>query len=294
MSASAMMVLASLLYASMGVCVKLAAATYTTGEIVFYRSAFGAIFIAALARNRGIRLRTGMPGAHLWRTIYGVTSLALMFYSMQYLPLGTAMTLNNTSSVWIGLILASSALLTGSSRIDWRLLAAVLLGFVGVALVLRPTMDRHQLWYGLAGLLAGVLAATAYLQVIALGRRGEPDTRIVFYFSLGGAVAGALMTSWTGWKVPTVGGATLLLAVGLFATVGQLLMTRAFSTGNTLVNASLQYLVIVFSFAYGILLFDEPLVGTALLGALLIIGAGVTASLFSNRPAVAPGSPARR
>jgi S-adenosylmethionine uptake transporter len=266
----------------MGVCVKLASATYSTGEIVFYRSIIGVLFIALLARARGMPLGTSVPGAHLWRTIYGVASLALLFYSMEKLPLATAMTLNYTSSVWIGLILTGSALLTGIQRIDWRLLAAVLLGFAGVALVLRPTIEQDQLWHGLAGLLAGILAATAYLQIIALGRTGEPDMRIVFYFSVGGALTGACMTVWNGWQALDLRGAALMLAVGILATAGQLMMTRAFSLGNTLVNASLQYLVIAFSFGYGVLLFDDAIVWTALLGMVLIAGAGLTASVLGS------------
>ena len=60
----------------------------------------------------------------------------------------------------------------------------MLLGFAGVALILRPTIEQDQLWHGLIGLLSGMIAATAYLQVTALGRAGEPEYRIVFYFSL--------------------------------------------------------------------------------------------------------------
>ena len=68
----------------------------------------------------------------------------------------------------------------------------MLTGFVGVALVLRPTLEQRQLWYGLAGLLSGLLSALVYLQISALGRAGEPEERIVFYFSLGGIVVGLL------------------------------------------------------------------------------------------------------
>jgi S-adenosylmethionine uptake transporter len=114
--------------------------------------------------------------------------------------------------------------------------------------------------------------------------------RIVFYFSVGGSITGAIMTFWTGWQGLTLGGAALLLAVGLFATVGQLMMTRAFSVGNTLVNASLQYLVIAFSFGYGVLLFDDRVVWTALLGMLLIVGAGLTASVLSRKTPEASGT----
>ena len=77
-------------------------------------------------------------------------------------------------------------------RVDGRLIGTVLLGFAGVAMVLRPTMEHDQLWPGLIGLLSGMLAAMAYLQVTALGRAGEPEYRVVFYFSIGSMVSAGL------------------------------------------------------------------------------------------------------
>ena len=192
MSAPLLMLAASFLFATMGVCVKLASAYYAAGEIVFYRALMGALMMGFLARSRGISLRTAVPGMHFWRSLSGVTALSLWFYSIGGLPLPTAMTLNYMSSVWMALFLIGGAVLLGAARIDARLVAAVLLGFAGVALVLRPTVAQNQTWAGLAGLLSGLLSALAYLQITALGRAGEPEPRIVFYFSCGGMVAGAL------------------------------------------------------------------------------------------------------
>ena len=153
------------------------------------------------------------------------------------------MTLNYMSSVWMAMFLVGGAVMLGNARVDGRLIGTVLLGFAGVALILRPTIEEQQLWSGLMGLLSGMISATAYLQVTALGRAGEPEYRIVFYFSLGGICAGLLTTAVNGeLHSHTWSGVGLLLAVGLLATVAQLMMTRAYSTGRTLVNASLQYL----------------------------------------------------
>jgi len=284
MPASLLMVLATLLFATMGVCVKLASDEYGAGEIVFYRGLVGVLVIAAMSRWQGQSLRTAVPGMHFWRSLSGVLALSLWFYSIGKLPLATAMTLNYMSSVWMALFLIGGGVLMGSARVDPRLVAAVLLGFCGVALVLRPTMDEQQLWYGLAGLLSGMLSALAYLQVTSLGRAGEPEYRIVFYFSLGGIAAGALTTLATGdWHGHSLRGGALLLAVGLLATAAQLSMTRAYSRGKTLVNASLQYLGIVFSFIYGALLFGDALTPSALLGMCLIIVAGLAATLLRSR-----------
>jgi S-adenosylmethionine uptake transporter len=284
--ASLLMVAATFLFATMAVCVKLASALYDPGEIVMYRGSVGVLMMGVLCLVRGQTLRTKVPAMHFWRSLSGVCALSLWFYAIGKLPLATAITLNYMSSIWMALFLIGGAVMLGSARIDWRLIASVLLGFAGVALVLRPTLDQQQLWHGLAGLLSGMLSAMAYLQVTALGRAGEPEDRVVFYFSVGGVAAGLLSTTFmaiAGGAHPhghTLKGAALLLAVGLLATTAQLLMTRAYGRGTPLVNACLQYLGIVFSVIYGALLFRDPITPMALGGIALIITAGLAATLL--------------
>lgn len=288
------MVLATLLFALMGVCVKAASTHYGTGEIVFYRGLVGALAMAALLRSRGESLRTPVPSMHFWRSASGVTALSLWFYAIGGLPLATAMTLNYMSSVWMALFLVGGAIVLGGARTDGRLVATVLVGFVGVALILRPTLERHQLWHGLLGLLSGLLSAMAYLQVTALGRAGEPEPRVVFYFSIGGMVAGlAQALAGDGLHAhDDLAAGLLLLLVGLFATAAQLLMTRAYAIGRPLVNASLQYLGIAYAFGFGVLLFDDPVTPMAVAGMLLVVGAGLAAVRLrgSVAPRAAPNS----
>ncbi|WP_431265568.1 DMT family transporter [Roseateles chitinivorans] len=285
MSAPLLMVLATLLFATMGVCVKLASAYYGAGEIVMYRGLVGTLFLFALSRAKGLSLKTAVPAMHFWRSLSGVIALSLWFFAISKLPLATAMTLNYMSSVWMALFLIGGAVLMGAAKVDPRLIITVLLGFVGVGLVLQPAMEDQQVWHGLAGLASGMLSAMAYLQVTSLGRAGEPEFRIVFYFSMGGVVAGALTTivSHGGWHGHTWTGAALLLAVGVLATAAQLLMTRAYGTGKPLVNASLQYLGIVFSALYGVLIFGDLLGLLSWIGILLIVVAGLGATLLRAR-----------
>ena len=290
MSAPVLMLLASLLFAMMGVCVKLASAHYGAGEIVFYRSLIGAVAIAGVARWQGDTLRTRVPAMHFWRSLTGVISLVLWFYAIGHLPLATAITLNYMSSVWMALFLIGGAVMLGSSRVDGKLVGTVLLGFVGVAMVLRPTIEHDQLWPGLVGLLSGMLAAMAYLQVTALGRAGETEYRVVFYFSIGGLAAGLLIMLWGGASPHSAPGVLWLAAVGLLATAAQLMMTRAYATGRTLVNASLQYLGIAWAFVFGVLLFDDPITPMALGGMVLIVAAGLAATLLRSHSAPADTS----
>lgn len=292
MSAPLMMVCASFLFATMGVCVKLASAWYGSGEIVMYRGLVGMAMMAVVCRQQDVTLKTALPGMHLWRCAVGVTALSLWFYAIGGLPLATAVTLNYMSSIWMALFLIGGGVLLGGARVDGRLVLTVLVGFGGVAAILRPTFEQQQLWYGVVGLLSGVLAAMAYLQVTALGRAGEPESRVVFYFSLSGAVVGLVGSLLLGPGLHTHHtwqGIGLLLAVGVCATTAQLLMTRAYAVGRPLVNASLQYLAIVFSYGYGVLALGDAVSLLALSGTVLIVGAGLAASRLRQSQAGGAG-----
>ncbi len=282
------MVLASLLFSTMGVCVKFASETCGAGEIVMVRGAVGVVLVGALARARGVNLATTVPAMHFWRNASGVTALVAWFYAIGGLPLSTGMTLNYMSSVWMAVFLVGGAVVVGSARIDGRLIAAVLVGFAGVALVLKPTIGHDQLGAGFAGLLSGMLSALAYLQVTALARAGEPDLRIVFYFSLAGMIVGALLAlSTSGFHAHTPRGIAWLLAVGVLAAAAQLLLTRAYAIGRPLANASLAYLGIVFSVGWGVWLFDDPLPWSSVAGMMLIVAAGVAATMLRVQKAQA-------
>ena len=87
------MLLASLSFALMGVCVKLASSSFASGELVFYRGVVGVICMGVWARYLGISLKTQLPWMHLWRTAGGVVSLSAWFYALADLPIATAMTL---------------------------------------------------------------------------------------------------------------------------------------------------------------------------------------------------------
>lgn len=292
MSAPLLMVCSSFLFATMSLCVKLASAWYGPGEIVLYRGLVGMAMMAVMVRRQGQSLKTPVPGMHLWRCAVGTAALSLWFYAIGGLPLATAVTLNYLSSIWMALFLVGGAVLLNGARVDARLVAAVLVGFAGVAAILRPTLEQQQLWHGLVGLMSGVLSALAYLQITALGRVGEPECRVVFYFSLAGAVVGLTTTLFgaglhrhASWQ-----GLGLLLAVGVCATLAQILMTRAYSIGRPLVNASLQYLAIAFSYGYGVLLLKDAVTPLGLVGTVLIVGAGLCASRLRQAQTSAQGA----
>jgi S-adenosylmethionine uptake transporter len=287
------MVLGAFFFATMGVAVKYASASFSTFELVFYRGIISVVFLGLVLRNRGIQLGTRNPYMHLWRSIVGATSLTAWFYAIAYLPLATAMTLNYMSGIWVSAFIVGGALLYGKSERHGPLLGTVLLGFVGVVLTLRPSIDQNQLFAGLIGLLSGMTASLAYLQVTALARAGEPEGRTVFYFAVGTAftgLLGILFTGFTPWAQISWQAAAWLLPIGILASLGQWCMTRAYSRGHTLVVASLQYSGIAFASFYSLLLFGDKMPWSAWLGIGLIVASGVVATFLRER--AIPNTPA--
>ena len=280
------MILASLFFATMSVCIKYASAHFDTFELVFYRGLIGMVFMVGLCRMRGVSLTTPVPMMHVWRSVIGVASLSAWFYAIAHLPLATAMTLNYMSGVWVAAFLVGGTLVMGRLQDAVRqgpIALTVMAGFAGVIMILRPTIEQNQLFAGVVGLLSGLIAAMAYMQVAALGRLGEPEPRTVFFFSIGTTLVGLMGSLWIGLSAWTWPAVLWLLPVGLLAAGGQLCMTMAYSQGATLVVANLQYAGIVFAALYGLFLFGDqiPLIGWA--GMLLIIVSGITATALRNR-----------
>jgi S-adenosylmethionine uptake transporter len=281
--ASLWILVSSLLFALMGVCIKFASAYYSFFELVAYRGLIGLVFIGAFSRWRGGSLRTAVPMMHFWRSAIGVTALMMWFFAIANLPLATGITLNYTSSLWMAAILAVTGLIATGRGVSWRLTLAVVIGFVGVALLLKPTLRQDQLGFAMVGLLSGMVSALAYLQVAQLGKIGEPEYRVVFYFSLGSLLAGGVGAAFHEWHGHTWRGAALVLAMGLLASIAQMVMTRAYTYGKPLVNASLQYSGVVFASLFGLLFFDDKLDWLGWLGIALIIAGGIAATIFRPR-----------
>ena len=295
------MVMAAFFFATMGVCIKFASVAFNAAEMVFYRGIIGIIFMAVLARSQHVALSTRYPGMHAWRSAIGVTSMMAWFYAISKLPLATAMTLNYMSSVWIAAFLVGGAMLTWRPGRDntappmqMSLVLTVLAGFAGVVMMLRPSLNQSEIFGGLIGLLSGMSSAFAYMQVMALSRLGEPETRTVFYFAVGSTVAGAVGMLITGLSPWDWNAAVWLVPIGVLAALGQLSMTRAYSLvrskGEMLVVAHLQYSGIVFAGIYSTVVFSDDIALIGWIGMAVIIVSGIVVTLLRTR--AAPDAPA--
>ena len=268
------MLVAGFFFAMMGVFVKFGAGEFDAAEMAFYRSFVGLFFIGALVVGRKGTIRTSHLAGHVTRSVVGSISLIGYFYAMSKLPLATAQTLNYTSPIFLAI---ATLVVLGERFTSW-LIGAIVLGFAGVALLLQPTMQGGKESAAWIGLFSGVFAAWAYLSVRSLGRLGEPDYRVVFWFTVIGSIICA------GWQLATSSfhplrwnNLWIVVGIGFCGTIAQLAMTRAYRTGNTLVVGSLSYSTLVFGAFATFLVGNERLAPLELAGMAVIIASGILA-----------------
>jgi drug/metabolite transporter (DMT)-like permease len=274
------MIAASLLFASMGVCVKLGSAQFAAAELVFWRGFIATLIIGSYVLVRRLPLATPHARTHVTRGLAGFVSLVMYFYAISLIPLAAAVTLNYTSPLFLALLLV----LWLKEPVRHGFYGALTAGFIGVIFLLQPTLDSDQ-WLGAVfGLGSGIISSIAYLNVRRLGELGEPEWRTVFYFSAISALGGLpWLLSVSPFHAIDLRGGLLLLGVGGFGALAQLCMTAAYKHGKTLVSASLAYSTVVFSSAFGMLLWGETLPWTGWAGVVLIVASGLLATVLSRR-----------
>lgn len=283
------MVGAALAFSVMGAIIKHVSTWHSAFEIVFYRGLVSALLMGVWIWATGRSVRTSRPGLHATRSLVGTTAMTCWFSTFAVLPLATSVTLNYTSPLFIALAVAVASWWQGrSAPMRGWLYLAIGTSFVGVLMILRPAIEHDQVGVLMIGLLSGMLAALVYLQVRALSRLGEPDWVVVFWFAVTnigfGAVAATLTSGWqpVGWR--DLGP---LLAIGTLATLGQMMMTRAFGRGRTLLTANLQYLGVIFATIIGWLVFDDRFEWIEFAGIVLIVVSGAVATRVSSAGAAA-------
>ena len=268
------MLIATFFFALMGTFVKLGGESFAPTELVFYRSSISLVFIMSIMRWNNITYSSNYIKLHLTRSSIGFISLLFFFYAIKHLPLSTAISLNYTSPIFLGLLMP----LILKRKVKKWLFLAVTIGFLGVFFILKPTFENQNYFAGLIGLISGLGAAMAYLFVTQLGQLKEPVLRTIFYFTLISTVCSGFMMLFSEIHNIRFGDVLILLGLGVSATIAQIAITKAYHVGNTLGNAGLSYLTIIFATIIGAVWFNEFIDSQTALGILLIIISGIFAS----------------
>lgn len=268
------------LFTIMASCIKAAAAHVPPGEAVFFRSLFALPVILIWLAKRG-DLQTGLrvtnPMGHVWRGVIGTTGMGLGFAGLGLLPLPEATAIGYASPL-MTVILA--AMFLGESVRLFRL-SAVALGLTGVLVVLWPRLtlldsDMADLAASLGVMFvlgSAMFRALAQIHIRKLVQT-EQTSAIVFYFSLTSTGLG-LCTLPFGWVIPTGTEALFLISAGVMGGMGQILLTSAYRFAPASTVAPFDYASMLFALLFGYVLFDEAPTLAMLVGAAIIIVAGV-------------------
>ena len=259
---------AELCFVGMGSLVKLLSENLPSQNVLFFRNLFGVLVLLPLILKLGIHtIKTDNIKWHFLRSLSGVSAMYCFFYALSELPLADAMLLKISAPLFIPII----AFIWLSEHISLRAIMAIMLGFLGVILVLKPTGTIHIA--SLAGLLGGALAALAKVTIRRMSPT-EPTSRIVFYFGIISLFISTIPMFWF-WQNPNKEEWLLLFLLGACGTLGQLFLTKAYALAPASRIAPFTYSSILFAALIGWIFWNEIITLLTISGALLIIIAGI-------------------
>jgi drug/metabolite transporter (DMT)-like permease len=277
--AGGLLVLTSaLLFAGVGALVKAASVDLPIEVIVFFRNAVAMAFLIPWLqiRHRGLSLRTSCPHLHLLRAASGLGAMYCFFIALKLLRLADAMLLCYTLPIFIPII----EWFWLKEPVSRQTKIAVIVGFIGIALVLKPGFGLFQA-AGLVGLASGLLAALAIVGIRRMTAT-EPVVRVVFYFTVFGTLVSAVPLAWT-WQTPQGLMLWVLCGMGVLAIMAQMCLTKGYSLAPAGQVGPFNYGNVVFAALLGWLIWGETLDGLTLAGAVLTCSAGIIATYRSER-----------
>ena len=262
-----MMALSVLMFAGSNVAAKWVVSSAPVGETLFIRSLVALLFLAPLLRPRDLaRLRgVGHPWLHLLRLAGQAGDSFCYYWAVSVLPLADASAIYLASPICVT---ALSAAFLGE-QVDWRRWLAVLVGFIGVLIALRPgptTLSSYAL-VALVGMVSYSVSAVAIRRLRRVPNR-------VLVASQAASLALFMVVTAGGWVWPTPAQLGLIVLIGLFSLGGFVLMTRGLQLAPASVVVPFQYTGIVWACVFGWLVFGDVPGPATLLGAAVIIAAG--------------------
>ena len=249
------------------------------GQAVFFRSFFALPVIIAwlwMRHELSTGLRTVSPLGHVWRGVVGTSAMGLGFAGLGLLPLPEVTAIGYAAPI---LVVVFATMFLGEDVRLFRL-SMVALGMVGVVIVLSPRISlggadtTHAEALGaMIVLMSAVCAAFAQVFVRKMVAT-ETTSAIVFWFSITATLMSLLTLPW-GWTIPAPREALLLILAGILGGVGQILLTSSYREADASLIAPFEYSSMLLALAAGYIIFDEIPSTTMLVGAAIIITAGM-------------------
>lgn len=271
------MILGSLAFGIMTGFVKFATATMPPFEVVFIRSFLGSFMFGAMIVKEKASFLGKQRGLLLWRGIFGFVALAMNFYAISKLNLGTAVILNYTSPIFVAII----AVLFLREKISNMLWGLSLLCFVGLYLLVGPQLSAN-IFPIVISLASGFMAALAFT-TIRLAPHDESSWTIIFYFTAV-ATVGSLPLLCFGFKWPNVYEWLALAGIAVTSFYGQLFITKSIREAPASVVSPFSYFCPVFAFLFGWVVWKDTMTPVMISGAGIVILSGILIYLLEKRP----------
>ncbi len=271
---------AVLLFIIMSALIKAVSDTVPAGQSVFFRSFFAIpVILIWLAWRHDLKtgLKVNSPMGHFWRGFVGTTAMGLGFAALGLLPLPEVTALGYTTPLLV-VIFAAMFL---DEKVGVFRIGAVMLGLLGVIIVLLPrlttlsgpTVETAQAVGAILVILSATCAALAQIYIRKLVKT-EQTSAIVFYFSMTATLL-SLLTIPFGWVMPTFWQTICLILAGFIGGIAQIFLTSSYRFADASVIAPFDYASMLFAILIGFFIFDEVPTAQMLLGASLVILAGI-------------------
>lgn len=276
------MLLASLMFAFMGAFAKLASQQMSSLEVVFFRNLSGVILVGIAVLKKPMTHVGGKPWLLFFRGFMGFSALLAFFYNIAHISLGDAMTYSKTSPIFTAIF----AWLFLSEKLSFRAWGAVIIGFVGILFITQPSGLGFSK-YDLLGIFSGIGAALAYTSIRELRRFYDTRAIVLSFMGVGtlGPIVLFIVSEYVHVKeldfllgefvIPQGIMWLYLLGMGIFATISQVLMTKAYGETKAGIVGAVSYTNILFSILVGLMLGDALPSLTTSFGIVLIVSSGL-------------------
>lgn len=272
------MVLAVTFLAFMDALTKYVSRDFDFVQIFFFRCLFSLIPLFWYLGKSGqlSQLKTDRTARHFVRTALMLLATYCFIYAIAHIPLGSMYAIQFSTPIFITIL--SVVLL--QERVGGSRWLAILAGFIGVLIIVKPGSDTFQMASAIA-LFGAIFMAFATIQIRFLSTT-ESSGKIVFYFLVLSLIATGAMLPFT-WVTPTALEGACLIGAGLIGGIGQIFFTKAFAQKNLAAIAPFSYLGIIWAVLLGWAFWDEiPGVNVGI-GAVIIIASGVVITLQEQK-----------
>ena len=241
---------------------------YALGQILFFRSLFGLIPIFFLIPKDRLKnfYKTQKISLHLYRSFFGAIAMASIFIALRNLELAETVAMTFAGPIFVTLF----SIFFLSEKVRLTRWSAVIIGFVGVIFISRPGFETANIFYIFPIIFCLGFAAVCIL-IRKLTLDGESVWLIAFYFTLVSGLAGLATLPFGGWLIPTKIDFILLVLIGIFGSVANLLLTQSYKLAEVSLTTPLKYLALVYAIAFGFFIFQEIPSSYTILGATLVV-----------------------